>query len=104
LGVQRDLRVPARTHSELIIAIAANLPGHAPTADPRHHDIVAMSKGEETRERIYPHWEMEQVEADDIREVLHDALDAAHDPNNIAALNRILEQLHHGSLRAFGIE
>jgi hypothetical protein len=71
-------------------------------AGPRHYGIVALSEGEEARERMYPRWHMEQVESDDIREVLHDALDTVDDPNNVAALNRILKQLDCRSLHAFG--
>lgn len=70
--------------------------------DSRHHDIVSLSQSEEVRERLYPNWDMEQVGADDIREVLQDALDSADDDNNVAALNRILEQLDSGTLHAFG--
>jgi hypothetical protein len=45
---------------------------------------------------------MEQVEADDIRTVLHDALESADDENNIAALGRILEHLASGPLGLLG--
>ncbi|HEX8413802.1 MAG TPA: hypothetical protein VF637_07940 [Sphingomicrobium sp.] len=41
---------------------------------------------------------MEQVEADDIRAVLQDALGSAEDENNAAAFKRILEHLVLGSL------
>jgi len=70
--------------------------------DPRHHDIVSLNETEEVRERLYPDWDMEQVDAEDIREVLRDALDTAEDPNNVAALNRILEQFDSGSLQSLG--
>ena len=59
--------------------------------DPRHHDIVSLSQSEEKRERLYPNWEMEKVEAEGIRAVLQDALESAEDKNNIAALKRIIE-------------
>ena len=61
--------------------------------DPRHYDIVSLSQGVEERERLYPNWEMEKVEAEDIRTVLQDALESAEDESNVAALNRILEHL-----------
>lgn len=64
--------------------------------DARHHDIVSLSESEEVRERLYPNWDMEQVDADDIIEVLQDALDTTEDQDNIAALTRILAQLHSG--------
>ena len=70
--------------------------------DSRHYDIVTLSQGEEERERLYPNWEMEKVEAEDIRAVLQDALENAEDENNVAALKRILEQLASGPLVALG--
>jgi hypothetical protein len=77
--------------------LIANLHG-----DPRHYDVVALDQSEERRERLYPNWEMEQVQADDIRAVLQDALDSAEDQTNIAALNRILGHLESGSLASIG--
>lgn len=71
-------------------------------ADPRHRDIVFLSQGEEVRERLYPGWDMEEVAADDILEVLEDALESADDPSNVAALNRTLEQLRSGPLDSVG--
>jgi len=71
-------------------------------ADSRHHDIVTLDRSVELRERLYPHWEMEQVEASDIREVLKDALETAEDQNNIAALHRILAHLGAGALSDIG--
>lgn len=66
--------------------------------DPRHHDLVTLSQSEEERERLYPNWDMEKVEAEDIRLVLEDALENAADKNNRATLTRILEQLDAGPL------
>lgn len=71
-------------------------------ADTRHHDIVTLDRSIEKRERLYPHWEMEHVEADDIRTVLHDALDSAQDASNIAALRRILAHLGTGASPSLG--
>lgn len=66
--------------------------------DPRHCDVVALDRSVESRERLYPHWEMERVKADDIRAVLQDALESTEDENNVAALRRILEHLASGPL------
>ena len=62
-------------------------------SDPRHCDVVSLDWSEERRERLYPNWEMERVEADDIRRVLIDALVSSEDQANVAALKRILEHL-----------
>lgn len=70
--------------------------------DTRHYDIVFLSEGEEVRERLYPGWDMEEVAADDILEVLEDALETAEDQNNVAALNRTLAQLRSGPLDSLG--
>ena len=71
-------------------------------SDPRHHDIVSLDRSVEKRERLYPNWQMELVGADDIRVVLQDALEAAEDENNIAALRRILAHLSSGPLDTLG--
>lgn len=71
-------------------------------ADSRHHDVVELDRSVDKRERLYPGWEMERVEADDIRGVLLDALESAEDENNIAALKRILEQLSSAPLASLG--
>ncbi|AWN41782.1 BLUF domain-containing protein [Methylobacterium durans] len=70
--------------------------------DSRHYDIVTLSQSEEERERLYPNWDMEKVEAEDIRLVLQDALESAEDKNNVAALTRILKQLDSGPLDSLG--
>ncbi len=70
--------------------------------DPRHYDIVPLDRSVEKRERLYPNWEMERVSADDIRVVLHDALESAEDENNMAALKRILKHLDSGPLETLG--
>jgi len=66
--------------------------------DSRHHDIVELDRSVDKRERLYAGWEMERVEADDIRAVLLDALESTEDENNVAALKRILEHLGSGPL------
>jgi hypothetical protein len=71
-------------------------------SDPRHYDIVSLDRNVEKRERIYPNWQMELVGADDILAVLQDALEAAEDENNIAALRRIIAQVSSGPLDTLG--
>ncbi len=71
-------------------------------SDTRHYDIVTLDQSVEKRERLYPNWEMELVEVDDIRAVLEEALDSAEDENNIAALTRILAHLASGPLPSVG--
>lgn len=61
--------------------------------DSRHFDIVSLEQSEEKRERLYPNWAMEKVEAEDIHAVLEDALESAEDENNVATIRRILDQL-----------
>jgi len=58
--------------------------------DPRHMRVVQLSAVEESHERLFPDWDMELVEPDHIRDVLIDAIDAAEDPNNAAALRALL--------------
>ena len=70
--------------------------------DPRHFDIVPLDRSAEKRERLYPGWEMERVGAEDIREVLEEALESAKDANNIAALKRILKHLESAPLNTLG--
>ncbi|MCW6510757.1 BLUF domain-containing protein [Lichenifustis flavocetrariae] len=70
--------------------------------DSRHYDIVSLNRSEEKRERLYPNWEMERVEAEHIRAVLQDALESAEDENNVAALRRILDHLASGSFESLG--
>jgi Sensors of blue-light using FAD len=70
--------------------------------DTRHYDIVTLDQSVEKRERLYPHWEMEQVEADDIREVLHEALASTEDESNISTLKRMLAHLGSGPSPSLG--
>lgn len=62
-------------------------------SDPRHEQIVLLSEVEESRERLFPQWDMERVDADHIRDVLADALDADHDPHDAAALRALLAEV-----------
>jgi len=70
--------------------------------DPRHSDVVSLEWSEENRERLYPNWEMERVEADNIRFVLNDALESSEDESKAAALRRILGHLASEPLSALG--
>ncbi len=66
--------------------------------DTRHHSIVQLSDSEEVRERLFPDWDMELVDADDIRNVLEDALSTAEDPNTMRTLQALLAELDDGEL------
>lgn len=61
--------------------------------DVRHSDLIVISEIEESRERLFPDWDMELVEAGHIREVLVDTLAVDHEPRNAAALRSLLAQL-----------
>ena len=71
-------------------------------ADPRHQDVVSLSTTEEVRERMFPDWDMELVNSDDVRGVLTDALDTAKDANNIKALELLVRQLDAGEIGGLG--
>jgi len=71
-------------------------------SDPRHYDIVSLSQSEEKRERLYPNWEMERVETEDIRVVLKDALESVEDENSAAAIKRILDNFGSAPLLPSG--
>jgi hypothetical protein len=70
--------------------------------DPRHESIVLLDESQEVRERLFPDWDMELVEAPQIRDVLEDALESAQDAGNVQALRRMLAQLDSGALRTLG--
>ncbi len=61
--------------------------------DVRHEMMVTLSTDEEIRERIFPTWDMELVDAEDIQEVLQDALQTAQDKRSIDALQLLLDNL-----------
>lgn len=63
------------------------------TADPRHSDVVLLTQEDEIRERLFPNWDMELVEAEDISAVLQDAMDAASDPKQKNTLSQMLQEL-----------
>ncbi len=61
--------------------------------DNRHENMVILSSDEEVRERIFPNWDMELVSADDIKEVLNDALRTARERSSIDALKLLLAKV-----------
>ncbi|MBT9489828.1 MAG: BLUF domain-containing protein [Rubrivivax sp.] len=71
-------------------------------ADPRHTNVICLSESEEQRERLFPDWGMERVSADDVREVLQDALDTSESAQHRLALGDLLMQLDAGGLPALG--
>ena len=68
------------------------------TADPRHSDVVLLTKEDEFRERLFPNWDMELVAAEDISAVLEDAVNDASDPKQKNILSRMLQELKKGWL------
>ena len=70
--------------------------------DPRHENVVMLTEIEEVWERLFPNWDMELVTTTDIRDVLQDALDTAHDAKNAEVLKLLLTQLDSGELSGLG--
>ena len=62
-------------------------------SDPRHEQIVLLSAVEEARERLFPQWDMERVDAEHISDVLADALAEERDPHDEAALRALLNEV-----------
>ena len=62
-------------------------------SDRRHEMMVTLSTDEEVRERIFPSWDMELVDAENIQEVLQDALETAQDQKSVEALNLMLSKV-----------
>ncbi len=62
-------------------------------SDPRHEQIIVLSEVEEARERLFPQWDMELVGAEQIREVLADALEGIEDPHDAGALSTLLAEI-----------
>lgn len=54
--------------------------------DARHVDVVLLSEDEEIRERLFPNWDMELVQSEDISLVLEDAIEQAQDSRQKKAL------------------
>ena len=76
---------------------------HMITADPRHSNVVLLSEDNEVRDRLFPNWDMELVEAEDIRDVLADAMQEAKDPKQKQALAQLLSELDTGALGELGV-
>ena len=67
-------------------------------ADPRHSSVVLLSEENEVRDRLFPDWDMELVESEDIRDVLMDAKEQATDKKQQQILAQLLDELDTGSL------
>jgi hypothetical protein len=61
--------------------------------DPRHLNVVVLSEEEEIRDRLFPDWDMELVEAAEIGDVLKNALKEASDEKQKQMLSMFLTQL-----------
>jgi hypothetical protein len=61
--------------------------------DPRHTDVVLLTKEDEFRERLFPNWDMELVAAEDISAVLEDAMHEATDSKQKNTLSNMLQEL-----------
>jgi hypothetical protein len=69
------------------------------SADTRHNTIVVLSESEEVGERLFEDWDMELVSADDIRDVLLDAISESTDTKNQEALRTLLEEVDSRGLK-----
>jgi uncharacterized Fe-S cluster-containing MiaB family protein len=68
------------------------------SADPRHSNVVVLTQEDEIRERLFPNWDMELVEAADIEVVLEDAMSEASDPKQKKALSTMLQEVSGSSI------
>ena len=68
------------------------------SADPRHSNVVLLTKEDEFRERLFPNWDMELVAAEDISAVLDDAMLEASDPKQKNTLSQMLQELNKSPL------
>ena len=68
------------------------------SADPRHSNVVLLTKEDEFRERLFPNWDMELVAAEDISAVLEDAMLEASDSKQKNTLSQMLQELNKSSL------
>jgi hypothetical protein len=68
-------------------------------ADPRHSDVVLLTKEDEFRERLFPNWDMELVAAEDISAVLEDAMHEVSDPKQINTLSNMLLEINKTKLQ-----
>lgn len=67
-------------------------------ADTRHTNLVVLSQEDDIRDRLFPEWDMEWVEAADIREVLEDALEQSADEKQQRMLSQMLSEIQSGPL------
>jgi hypothetical protein len=70
--------------------------------DKRHHDIVTLIHTDEVRQRRYPNWDMQPVDAGDIRKILDDALSGSADVTTVGALKRVVALLEAKPLQSTG--
>ena len=68
------------------------------SADARHSDVVLLTQEDEFRERLFPNWDMELVESEDISAVLEDAMHEATDPRQKNTLSNMLRELNKSAL------
>ena len=68
------------------------------SADARHSDVVLLTQEDEFRERLFPNWDMQLVEAEDISAVLEDAMHEATDPRQKDTLSNMLRELNKSAL------
>lgn len=61
--------------------------------DSRHLNVVVLSEEDEIRERLFPNWDMELVEAAEIGDVLKNALKEASDEKQKQMLLMFLKKL-----------
>jgi hypothetical protein len=61
--------------------------------DPRHSNVVVLSEEDEIRDRLFPDWDMELVEASEISDVLEGALKEASDAKQKQMLAMFLAEL-----------
>ena len=61
--------------------------------DPRHLNVVVLSEEDEIRERLFPDWDMELVEAAEIGDVLKNALKETSDEKQKQMLSMFLTKL-----------
>ena len=61
--------------------------------DSRHLNLVVLSEEDEIRERLFPNWDMDLVEAAEIGEVLKNALKEASDEKQKQMLLMFLKKL-----------
>jgi hypothetical protein len=71
-------------------------------ADPRHENFVTLSETEESRERLFPDWDMQPVSSAEIHDVLLDALGTVTDATNAETLDRMLDHIDSGALKHLG--